>query len=125
MCGGPPPSLNPKNPKVKAAGKKLTIAKNGKGKLKLVNKNSFAVQAKGTIVSQKKVATKKKKVKFASFSASLAAKGKATVKVKLSKPNQKLLKKLGRTPCKLTLKLTDATGSKGTAKQKITLAPKG
>ena len=124
MCGGPPPSLNPKNPKVSAAGKKLTI-KNGKGKLKLVNKNPFAVQAKGTIVSQKKVATKKKKVKFASFSASLAAKGKATAKVKLSKPNQKLLKKLGRTPCKLTLKLTDATGSKGTAKQKITLVPKG
>ena len=112
MCGGPPPTLNPKNPKVSAAGKKLTI-KSGKGKLKLVNKNAFAVQAKGSIVSQKKVATKKKKVKFASFSASLAAKGKAAVKIKLSKANQKLLKKLGKTPCKLTLKLTDASGQQG------------
>ncbi len=70
------------------------------------------------------MATKRKKVKFASFSASIAAKGKAAVKIKLSKANQKLLKKLGKTPCKLTLKLTDGTGSKATAKQKITLVPR-
>ncbi len=124
MCGGPPATLNPKNPKVSAAGRKLTIKK-GKGKLKLVNKNSFAVQAKGSIVSQKRVAAKKKKVKFASFSASLAAKGKTVVKVKLSKANRKLLKKLGPTATKLTLKLTDGAGGKATAKQKITLVPKG
>ena len=47
------------------------------------------------------------------------------MKIKLSKANQKLLKKLGKTPCKLTLKLTDASGGKATAKQKITLVPKG
>ncbi len=118
----PPATLNPKNPKVSAAGRS-SRSQGGKGKLKLVNKNPFTVQAKGSIVSQKAVA-KKKKVKFASFSASLPAKGKKSVKVKLSKSNQKLLKKLGPTPCKLTLKLTGA-GGKATATQKITLVPKG
>ena len=44
--------------------------------------------------------------------------------MKLSKSNQKLLKKLGPTPCKLTLKLTGA-GGKATATQKIKLVPKG
>ena len=124
MCGGPPATLNPKKPKVSAAGRKLTIKK-GKGKLKLKNKNAFAVQAKGKIISKKKVATKKKKVKFASFTTSVPAKGKSKAKVKLSKANQKRLKKLGKTPCNLTLKLTDASGGKAKAKQKITLVPKG
>ena len=129
MCGGIPqgPGLDPKKPGVKAAGKKLTIDKHGRGKLKLVNKNPFKVKAKGKIASHGKVRVghRRKKLTFDRFSRGLPASKRTVVKVKLSRAGLSALRKLGPTKVRLTLKLSDSLGNKARVRQSLRLVPKG
>jgi hypothetical protein len=96
-----------------------------------VKKGVFTIPVRGcagcagrvTVTSAKKlrVKGKRKKVKLGTAAFKIGPNGTVTVKVKLSKANQALLKKVKKIPATVALSVTNAAGQRATGRGKLTL----
>ncbi len=91
------------------------------GKLTLKTRSKYRVSSSVVNTSRKRKRTRKIKVKLGSKSFKIAGGKSATVKVRLSKKNRRLLKKHKKIRVKATIRVRDAAGNSRTTTKNITL----
>lgn len=119
----PQPPATPAAP-AKAALAARTIRVDRKRRFALAVKGGAGLRATLDVVTAKrvKVGGKRRTVRIVKRSTTVSAKGRATLKVRLSKAMYTLLKRSGKIPVRVTVKIADArTGRSSTAKLSLTL----